>query len=91
MFGHFSARRAARAVLGADLARERHVPVARVADPIAINATPDGAACGFYSSAFAELLRLLVGYEGAMLHTACRTTGAATCEWRAATPDPRHH
>jgi predicted hydrocarbon binding protein len=91
LFGHFAARRAARAVLGADLARERHVPVARVTDPIAINATPDGAACGFYGAAVAELLRLLVGYEGAMLHTACRATGAAACEWRATTPDPRHH
>jgi len=91
LFGHFSARRAARAVLGADLTRDRHVPVARVADPIAINATPDGAACAFYGAAFAELLRLLVGYEGAMLHTACRATGALACEWRAATPDPRHH
>ena len=91
LFGHFAARRAARVVLGADLIRERHVPVARVADPIAINATPDGAACGFYGAALAELLRLLVGYEGAMLHTACRATGAAACEWRAASPDPRHH
>jgi len=91
LFGHFAARRAARAVLGADLARERHLPVARVADPIAIHATPDGAACGFYGAALAELLRLLVGYEGAMLHTACRATGAAACEWRAAPPDPRHH
>ncbi len=91
LFGHFAARRAARAVLGADLIRERHVPVARVADPIAINATPDGAACGFYGAALAELLRLLVGYEGAMLHTTCRATGAAACEWRAASPDPRHH
>ena len=91
LFGHFAARRAARAVLGADLVRERHVPVARVTDPIAINATPDGAACGFYGAALAELLRLLVGYEGAMLHTACRATGGASCEWRAAPPDPRHH
>jgi len=91
LFGHFAARRAARAVLGADLIRERHVPVARVADPIAINATPDGAACGFYGAALAELLRLLVGYEGAMLHTTCRATGAAACEWRAASSDPRHH
>ena len=91
LFGHFAARRAARAVLGADLMRERHQPVARVADPIAIHATPDGAACGFYGAALAELLRLLVGYEGAMLHTACRATGAPGCEWRAAPPDPRHH
>jgi predicted hydrocarbon binding protein len=91
LFGHFAARRAARAVLGAHLTREQHLPVARVPDPIAINATPDGSACGFYGAALAELLRLLVGYEGAMLHTACRALGDARCEWRAAPPDPRHH
>jgi len=37
-----------------------------------------------------ELLRLLVGYEGAMLHVVCRARGGAACEWRAAGPDPRH-
>lgn len=90
MFGHAAARRAARAVLGAELAFEQRLPVARVTDPIAIQATPDGAACGFYSSGFVELLRLLVGYEGAMLHVACRARGGTGCEWRAAGPDPRH-
>jgi hypothetical protein len=90
MFGHIAARRAARAVLGADLGREQRLPVARVADPIAIQATPDGAACGFYGAGLVELLRLLVGYEGAMLHVACRARGAPACEWRAAAPDPRH-
>ncbi len=85
------AGRAARVVLGGDLRREHYVPVARVIDPIAVNATPDGAACGLYAAAFAELLRLLAGYEGAMLHTACRASGAERCEWRAAAPDPRHH
>jgi hypothetical protein len=90
LFGHAGARRAARAVLGADLGFEQRLPVARVSDPIAIQATPDGAACGFYSSGFVELLRLLVGYEGAMLHVACRARGETACEWRAAGPDPRH-
>src|SRR5438876_95460 len=83
------ARRAARAVLGGDLRREQQVPVARVGDTLAVSATPDGAACGVYGAAFAELLRLLVGFEGAMLHTACRTGGAPQCEWRAAPPDSR--
>ena len=64
---------------------------ARVGDTLAVSATPDGAACGVYGAAFAELLRLLVGFEGAMLHTACRTGGAPQCEWRAAPPDSRHH
>jgi hypothetical protein len=71
-FGHAAARRAARAVLGAELGREQRLPVARVSDPIAIQATPDGSACAFYGSGLVELLRLLVGYEGAMLHVTCR-------------------
>ena len=90
LFGHGAARRAARVVLGAELGREHRLPVARVTDPIAIQATPDGAACGFYGAGLVELLRLLVGYEGAMLHVACRARGGAGCEWRAAGPDPRH-
>ena len=89
--GYVVARRAAHAVLGGDLRREQQVPVARVGDTLAVSATPDGAACGVYGAAFAELLRLLVGFEGAMLHTACRTGGAPQCEWRAAPPDSRHH
>jgi hypothetical protein len=90
VFGHFAAARAARAVLGAELGREHRLPVARVTDPLAIQATPDGAACTFYGAGLVELLRLLVGYEGAMLHIACRARGGANCEWRAETPDPRH-
>jgi len=89
--GYAVARRAARAVLGGDLRREHRVPVARVSDPVAVQATPDGAACALYGAAFAELLRLLAGFEGTMLHTSCRATGGATCEWRAATTDFRHH
>ena len=90
LFGHVAARRAARAVLGAELGREQRLPVARVSDPIAIQATPDGTACGFYGAGLVELLRLLVGYEGAMVHVACRARGGTACEWRAAAPDPRH-
>jgi predicted hydrocarbon binding protein len=78
-------------VLGGDLGREGRLPVARVRDALAIRATPDGAACVLYSAAFAELLRLLMGFESAMLHTACRSGGVDRCEWRAAPPDPRHH
>ena len=90
LFGHGAARRAARTVLGAELIREQRLPVARVTDPIAIQATPDGAACGFYGAGLVELLRLLVGYEGAMVHVDCRARGGTRCEWRAAGPDPRH-
>jgi hypothetical protein len=91
VLGYGAARRAARAVLGGELRREGDVPVARMREPLAVNATPDGAACALYGAAFAELLRLLVGFEGAMLHVACRASGSAICEWRAAPPDPGHH
>ena len=89
--GFAVARRAAGVVLGGDLRRDARVPVARVSDSIAIRATPDGSACELYAAGFAELLRLLAGFEGAMLHTSCRGRGAELCEWRAAPPDPRHH
>jgi hypothetical protein len=89
-FGYLAARRACRIVFAGELKRENHVPVARVADTLALHATPDGAACGLYGAAFTELLRLLVGFEGAMLHVSCRATGGAQCEWRAAPTDPRH-
>ena len=89
--GMAAARRAARRVLGGDLRREAQLPVARVADQLAVRATPDGSACAFYGAAFTELLRLLAGYEGALLHTNCRARGAGRCEWRAATPDRRQH
>lgn len=89
--GMIAARRAARRVLSGDLRREAHLPVARVVDDLALRATPDGAACGFYGAAFTEMLRLLAGYEGALLHTECRARGAGRCEWRAAPPDRRQH
>ncbi len=88
--GYVAARRAARAVFAGDLRRESHIPVARVGDALAVQATPDGAACALYGAGFTELLRLLVGFEGAMLHISCRATGGDACEWRAAPPDPRH-
>jgi hypothetical protein len=89
--GFSVARGAARRVLGADLRRREQLPVAAVSDGLAVSATPDGAACALYASAFAELLRLLVGFEGVMVHSACRARGAPRCEWQAASADPRHH
>jgi hypothetical protein len=89
--GYAAAGTAARRVLGGELRREAAVPVGRVPERLAVNATPDGSACGFYGAAFTELLRLLAGYEGAMVHVACRATGGDRCEWRAAVPDVRHH
>ena len=87
--GYAVAGRAARVVLGGDLRREGHVPLARVGHALAVHATPDGTACTLWAAAFAELLRLLAGYETVMLHTACVAAGGARCEWRAGAPPRR--
>src|SRR5207245_1769177 len=90
--GYVAARRAARAVFAGDLRRESHIPVARVGDALAVQATPDGAACALYGAGFTELLRLLVGFEGAMLHISCRATGGAACApWPARGTGQRPH
>ncbi len=89
--GRRAARRAVRRLSGVSRFAAHSAPrVFGVSDPIAIQATPDGAACAFYGAGLVELLRLLVGYEGAMLHVACRARGGGRCEWRAESPDPRH-
>ena len=76
------ARRAMGEVFDAVLAREGRDAAAVVAHDIAVRATPDGAACTFYASAFAELLRQLMDFEGSMTHTKCRSRGDDRCEWR---------
>lgn len=78
-------RRAAARVFGARLTREGGVPTAELADTLNIQATPNGASCGFFGSAIAEILRQLTDFDGAMLHVDCRARGGPTCRWRAAT------
>lgn len=80
--GFRGARSAAREVFGAVLARKGADAVATLEAAEAVRATPDGAACGFYAAAFAELLRHLVDFEGAMDHSSCRARGEERCEWR---------
>jgi hypothetical protein len=80
--GFRGARRAAREVFGASVAREGADAVAMVDHGVAIRATPDGASCAFFASALAELLRQLVDFEGTMTHSRCRSRGDDRCEWR---------
>lgn len=49
----------------------------------ALAAGPSGVGCTFYTAALGELLRLVAGFEGVMVHEACRTRGDARCIWRA--------
>lgn len=81
--GARAAARAARRYLGIELSVSETGATAEVAKPLSILAMNDGAACTFYGSALAELLRMLTGFEGAMVHERCRARGDASCRWRA--------
>ena len=76
------AKSAAGEVFDTTLARQGADGVASREDGLPVQATPDGAACGFYAAGLAELLRQLMDFEGTMVHSACRARGDARCEWR---------
>lgn len=81
--GAGAASRAAKRFLGVELTVGGSGAEAEITKPLSILALPDGAACTFYGSALAELLRVLTGFEGAMVHEHCRGRGDASCRWRA--------
>lgn len=87
--GFRAARRCARDVFGASLARAGRGAAATIPEPASVRATPDGAACAFYEAALAELLRQLADFDGGVLHAACRARGDARCEWRSTAPARR--
>src|SRR5260370_6139738 len=58
-FGYVAARRAPPAVFARELRRESQVPGARLGDPLALPATPDGAAGALYVAPCTDLLPLL--------------------------------
>lgn len=62
-----------------------HADSARVEmrESLATRAQAAGTGCLFYSAAFAELLRVLAGFEGAMVHEGCQGRGDSTCQWAA--------
>ena len=79
--GFTLARKVLRSVFDVDLTRERDRLVARTGACAPIEATPNGAACGFYGSAVAATLRIFTDFDGAVLHEHCRATGAPECLW----------
>jgi len=79
-----AARKLADSAFDAMLDAASSSPRATVGDSLTVAATGDGATCVFYGAAFGELLRGLLGFEGAMFHEQCQTSGAAVCEWRGA-------
>jgi hypothetical protein len=81
--GRRLAARTARKILRAELTGSSTAAAARVPQSLAIRALPEGQGCGFYGAAVGELLRVLTGFEGAMVHTRCRGRGDSGCEWQA--------
>lgn len=81
--GGRAATSAARRVLGVDLQVGESGAEAINSTTLSILALPDGAGCAFYGAALAELLRVLTGFEGAMVHERCRGRGDESCRWRA--------
>jgi hypothetical protein len=59
--------------------------VAWATEPVTVRAVPSGAACDFYGSAAAEALRTFTDFDGAVVHSACRTRGDAACRWHPST------
>jgi hypothetical protein len=94
-FGTQAALKIARRILGIELelggtpgdGRQQGAPEApqlRLAESLATEAGFPGPGCYFYSSVSAELLRVMSGFEGAMVHERCRARGDEYCFWRAA-------
>jgi len=81
--GAKAASGAARKVLGVELTVGESGAEGQVGKPLSITALPDGSGCSFYGAALAELLRVLTGFEGAMVHESCRARGDEVCRWRA--------
>jgi hypothetical protein len=81
-FGARTAARVARRLLGIELGLVP-VPQVRLAESMATRAGFPGTGCYFYSAVLAELLRVLSGFEGAMVHERCRGRGDEYCSWRA--------
>lgn len=74
----------ARRWLLADLRRADVLARCEMTTSLPLEARPDGIGCRFYTDALGELLRVVAGIEGAMVHEACRGRGDARCLWRAA-------
>lgn len=79
-----SAGSLARRWLLVELSAEGGLPRAETSDSLGLRAREDGVGCQFYSAALAELLRLVAGFEGAMLHESCVSRGDRSCRWLAA-------
>lgn len=76
-------RRMFRELVGPAKVRISRRPISlRIENSLSSRADPGGAACSFYSGAFAELLRRYMGRDYRVLHPVCATRQEGrSCEW----------
>ena len=77
------ARRIAERYLNGTLTRVGSFLLLDVPNSVTVNSAPHSAGCAYYESSLRELLRLLIGNQGAVEHTRCVARGEGSCEWRA--------
>lgn len=82
--GFRAARRIAQDVFGITVTRDGTGIAAVATQPVAVKATPEGAACALYGAALTTLLSELTGFDGAMQHESCRARGSVECRWHSA-------
>ena len=86
-YGWRLAARTLRDIFDLDLAHDDAGFAAHMDQPVMHDAGESGAACGFFGSAIAAVLRAYTGFEGAVVHECCRAQGADRCRWVAAVPE----
>ena len=77
------ARRIAARYLNGTVDRVGNSLVLRVPISVTLETAPNATGCAYYEAALRELLRLMIGNQGAVEHTRCSARGEGTCEWRA--------
>ncbi len=82
--GVATASRVADRILVATLRPHGDTARVEMRESLATRAQAAGVGCRYYGAAFAELLRVLSGFEGAMVHEGCMGRGDTTCRWTAA-------
>lgn len=81
--GMAAAARVAGRLLNATLRPHGDLARVEMRESLATRADAAGHGCRYYGAAFAELLRVLSGFEGAMVHEGCQGRGDSTCRWSA--------
>jgi len=76
-------------LLGASMSVDEAAGIEAVANGPLTDAAPDGKACEFFGAALAELLRRCTDFEGAMLHSKCRSRGDEVCTWQSGSSNSR--